>query len=201
MGPSVQGSSISRAARIRLSATIATAFIAGATLFFALVHVLSRWSGLAEVSAGTRAGAGAVGLLLLAALDVRARSRRTYCPVGPRRQTPKSLIHRRSPTFVAAAWGLDIGLAFTTIRVTALTWGAALLAALGLSGLFAGLWYGLAFAIPFVLLLWTHRVGRASRSPVPIDPGLESMLARRGALQAGSAALLAASALVLIVVA
>ena len=200
MGPSVQGSSISRAARIRLSATIAATFVAGATLFFALVHVLSRWSGLADYSDNTRAGAGAVGLLLLAALDLRARRRKTYCPVGLRRQTPKSLIHRRSPTFVAAAWGLDIGLAFTTIRVTALTWGAVLLAGLGLSGLFAGLWYGLAFALPFVLLLWTHRVGRASRSAEPLDPGLESMLARRGTLQAGSAALLATSAVVLLVV-
>jgi hypothetical protein len=151
-----------------------------------------------DVPVGWRVGIAAAGLLALAALDVRAIARSTYCPLSWRRQTPKSLVRRRSATLVASVWGLDTGLAVTTVRVAAVTWGAILLAGLGLSSWFAGVGYGLGFAVPFVVLLWTHRVGRASRSPVPTDPGLASMLARRRPLQALSATLLTGAAALLI---
>lgn len=165
---------------------------------FALVSLLGRVGGVGDVPIDWRIGIGAVGLLALAALDLRAITKSTYCPLSWRRQTPKSLVHRRSATLVASAWGFDTGLAVTTVRVAAITWGAILLAGLGLASWSAGLGYGLGFALPFVVLLWTHRVGRVARSPAPVDPGLESMLARRRPLQALSAALLTGGAVLLI---
>lgn len=194
----MQGPSFSRAVRIRTSLVLGAAFVSGATAVFALVYVLGRLTGVAELPLDWRVGLGAAGLLTLAAIDVRATRKSTYCQLGWRRQTPQSLMHRRSPTFVAAAWGLDTGLAITTVRVAAITWGAILLAGLGLSAWFAGLGYGLGFALPFVVLLWTHRVGRLARSPSPVDPGLESMLAKRRPMQAVSAALLTAGGAILI---
>jgi hypothetical protein len=187
----VQGPIYSRSLRIRVSLAVGVAFVTSATAVFALVSVLARLAGVGDIALDRRIVVGAIGLLALAALDVRAITRSTYCPLGWRRQTPKSLAHRRSATLVASAWGFDTGLAVTTVRVAAMTWGAVLLAGLGLSAWFAGLGYGLGFALPFVVLLWTHRVGRAARSTSPLDPGLESMLARRKPLQVLSATLLA----------
>ena len=195
----MQGPTHGRALRIRASLAIGVAFVSSATAVFALVYLLGRLVGVGDVPLAWRIGVGAAGLLALAALDVRAIARSTYCPLSWRRQTPKSLVHRSSATLVASAWGFDTGLAVTTVRVAAATWGAILLAGLGLSEWFAGLGYGLGFALPFVVLLWTHRVGRVARSPVPMDPGLASMLARRRPLQAVSATLLTAGAALLIV--
>src|SRR5262245_61895580 len=124
------------------------AFVAGATGLFAVVYALGRLVGVGDMPADRRIVLAAAGLLALAALDVRAITRSTYCPLSWRRQTPKSLAHRGSATLVASAWGFDTGLAVTTVRVAAITWGAVLLAGLGLSGWFAGLGYGLGFALP-----------------------------------------------------
>lgn len=186
----MQGPSYSRALRIRTSLVLGVAFVVGATALFALVDALGRLVGIADLATEWRIGLGAAGLLALAAVDVKATREATYCPLSWRRQTPKSLVHGHSATFVAAVWGFDIGLAVTTVRVAAITWGAILLTGLGLSVWFTGLGYGLGFALPFVILLWTHRVGRLARAPGPVDPGLESMLARRRPMQAVSATLL-----------
>jgi hypothetical protein len=193
MGPFVQGPSHRRALRIRTSVVLGASFVFAATAVFALVYAAGHAAGVTDLPVEWRVGLAAAGLLWLAAIDVRASRKSTYCPLSLRRQTPKSLVHRPSPTFVAAVWGFDTGLAVTTVRVAAITWGAVLLAGLGLSAWSAGLAYGLGFAVPFVVLLWTHRVGRLAWSPTPVDPGLESMLARRGAIQTISAAVLTAS--------
>lgn len=198
MGPFVQGPSHRRRERIRASITLAAAFVCAATTVFALVYLLGEAVGVGQVPTEWRVGFAAAGLFALSALDVRTTRRATYCPLSWRRQTPKSLVRRRSATLVAAAWGFDTGLAVTTVRVAAITWGAVLLAGLGLSAWSVGLAYGLSFAVPFVILLWMHRVGRLARSPTPIDPGLESMLAKRGTIQAVSASLLVISSGVLV---
>ena len=197
----MQGPSYSRALRIRTSLAVGIAFVAGATVTFALAYGAARLVGIADLPLDWRIGVAAAGLVTLALLDLRATRSSTYCPLGWRRQTPKSLIRRRSASLVAAAWGFDTGLAVTTVRVAALTWGVLLLAALGLSAWFAGVGYGLGFAIPFIALLWKHRVGRCAYSREPVDPGLGSMLARRAAMQRVSAALLTAGGAVLIALA
>jgi hypothetical protein len=75
--------------------------------------------------------------------------------------------------------------------------GAILLVGLGLSDWFTGIGYGLGFALPFLALLWTHRVGRLARTPGPVDPGLKSMLGKRKAMQVLSASLLTAGGAIL----
>lgn len=194
----MQGPSHSRALRSRTSLVLGIAFVVGATALFGLVYALGRLVGVTDLAIEWRIGLGAAGLLTLAAMDVQATRKSTYCPLSWRRQTPKSLMHGHSATFVAAVWGFDTGLAITTVRVAAITWGAILLTGLGLSVWFTGLGYGLGFALPFVVLLWTHRVGRLARSPSPVDPGLESMLARRRPMQAVSATLLTVGSAILI---
>ena len=194
----MQGPSYSRRFRIRTSLALGASFIVGATAVFASVHVLGRALGVVDLPVAARAGLGAAGLLTLAGIDVRAARRSMYCPLGRRRQTPNALMHRHSPTFVATVWGFDIGLAVTTVRVAALTWGAFLLVGLGMATWFTGFVYGVAFAVPIVVLLWTHKVGRLATIRGPVDPGLEAMLAKRKTLQVVSAVLLAASGVIMI---
>jgi hypothetical protein len=177
---------------------LGVAFVSGAFVVFALAYLLGNALGLADLPFDWRAGLAAAGLLTLATIDARATRKSTYCPLGWSRQTPKSLLRRRPMTMVAAVWGFDTGLAVTTVRVAAITWGAILMVGLGLSAWFTGLGYGLGFALPFLVLLWTHRVGRLARASGPVDPGLETMLAKRKAMQTFSAALLTAGGAILI---
>lgn len=194
----MQGPSHNRLLRVRTSLALGISFVVGATAVFTSVHVLVQALGVMDLPFAGRASLSAAGLLTLAAIDVQAARTSTYCPLGRRRQTPKSLMYRHSPTFVAAVWGFDIGLAVTTVRVAALTWGAFLLVGLGMATWFIGIGYGIGFAVPIVVLLWTHKAGRLATAPGPVDPGLESMLAKRTTLQVFSAGLLTASGVILI---
>ena len=96
---------------------------------------------------------------------------------------------------VASIWGFDTGLAITTIRVAAATWGAILLTLLCLSGWQTGIAYGLAFTIPITILMWTHRAGRCSQEPG--DGGLRELLDKRPVWQTISAAILIAGGIML----
>jgi hypothetical protein len=195
----VQGPSTSVAARTRVVVAFALAFVLGALVTFGAVWFFGEQTGLAQVGGWWRYGGAAVALVALAAVDLRSLRRSVYCPLGRRRQTPKGFARNHSPTVTAVAWGLDTGLAVTTIRVAAVTWGAIVVVALGFAPWWAGLCYGAAFAIPMVTLLLTHRVGRATSSAIPRDPGLEAMLRHRAVVQRGSAALLVATATLLVV--
>jgi hypothetical protein len=97
---------------------------------------------------------------------------------------------------VASIWGFDTGLAITTIRVAAATWGAMLLTVLCLSSWQTGIAYGLAFTIPITILLWTHRAGRCSQEPG--DGGLAELLKKRPVWQTSSAAILLAGGVMLL---
>lgn len=168
-------------------------FLAGSLLIFGAIHTIGLAVGVAELPVAWRLGIAAVGLLALAAMDLVAIRRSSYCPVSLRRQTSRVLMRRHRPEVVAAAWGFDTGLAVTTIRVAAATWGALLLTLVGLSVWWVGVGYGLGYAVPFLILLFVHRVGRSARSRTPSDPGLESMLSRRPTVQ-GLSALVQATA-------
>jgi len=198
MGPLVQGPNLGRADKIRIVATFALAFVAGAIAIFALISAVGTAFGIAELPVHGRIGVGAAGLMALAAVDIAAIRASRYCPLGWRRQTPKILVRRFSPTMVAGAWGFDTGLAVTTFRVAAATWGAFLLVGLGFGPWWTGAVYGVAFAIPHVVLLCCHRSGRTAWESGPADPGLESMLKRRPVAQTASAALLLAGGAILI---
>jgi hypothetical protein len=176
----------------------AVAFFGGAVAVFALVGVIGGVLVTAEAPRQWRLCLGATGLLTLAMVDIVSMRRMSYCPLGWRRQTPRVLLRRHPQRVVAAIWGLDTGLGVTTIRVAGITWGALLVAALGLSPPWAGLGYALGFNGPFLILLWRHRVGPSSRCAKPADPGLESLLAQRPVLQRMSAILLACGGCLLI---
>ncbi len=189
---------MSRISRIRLVTILGAAFIAGAIAIFATVNALGTLFNAGEMPAQARLGLAGSGLLALAAIDLLAIRKSTHCPLGWRRQTPRILMRRYRVDVVSALWGFDTGLAVTTIRVAAVTWGALLLVSLGFSPWWAGMGYGLGFALPLTVLIWVHRAGRSAREPLPTDPGLESMLGNRTALQGVSAVLLFASGWILL---
>jgi hypothetical protein len=195
IGPLVQGSLPRRRWRLQITALFAAAFLAGAVSIFFLVFLLGVTAHAQQLPLSLRRSLAAAGLIVLASLDVWARTHGTYCPMGWIRQTPRGLRLRRSSFVVASLWGFDIGLAVTTIRVTAATWGAILLTLLSLSGWQTGIAYGLAFTIPITILMWTHRAGRCSREPG--DGGLGELLKKRPLWQTNSAAILVAGSVML----
>lgn len=177
--------------KLRTPLAFGIAFVVGATAIFTIVAGLGLLTGAASLPAPWRLGLAGMGLLILAVIDVLAIGKSTYCPLGWRRQTPRFLMRRHPAVVVAAVWGFDTGLAITTFRVAAVTWGALLLTGLGLAPWWSGLGYGLGFVLPFSALLWLHPVGR-SAGDTASDPGLESMLAKRAVVQLLSATLLIA---------
>jgi len=197
IGPLVQGALPRRRWRLQITALFVAAFLAGAALTFFLVFLLGVTVQVQQLPLSLRRGVVAAGLLTLASMDVWARSRRTYCPMRLHRQTPRRLRWQHSMFVVASIWGFDTGLAITTIRVTAATWGAILLTLLGLSGWQTGIAYGLAFTIPITILMWTHRAGRITDAQKPVDVGLTDLLNKSVAWQTNSAAILIAGSLML----
>jgi hypothetical protein len=130
----------------------ALAFIAGASVVFGLAALAGAATRFG-LSLEWRLRIAAVSLIALGLIDVVALRRGTYCPIGLKRQTPKSLLHRFGGASVFAVWGFDTGLAVTTFRVAAVTWGALLLTALGFASWWMGLSYGAAFVVPLLVLL------------------------------------------------
>lgn len=183
-----------RSRKVTTSALFSVSFVVGSVALFGLVDALADMIGAAGWGIGWRTAAAGLGLLVFAGTDVHALRTSSYSPLGLRRQTPKPLRHHYGPRLVAAVWGFDTGLAVTTIRVTSATWGALLLVALGFSGWATGLAYGLSHAIPALVLLWTHRMGRAQDA----GPAINGLLGRRPVLQGISAASLVLAAGVLV---
>jgi hypothetical protein len=124
---------------------------------------------------------GTLGLFALAFVDVVAIRMASYCPLSIRRQTPQVAMRRYSPTVTAAIWGFDTGLAVTTFRVAAASWGVFVLAFLGLSSWKVGLAYGSAFVLPLLLILWIKSADWAL---------MEVLLKQRAVAQLVSVALL-----------
>ena len=197
IGPLVQGALPRWRYRLEITALFVTGFLGGAVTIFFLSFLLGVTLHIHELPLTLRRSMAAAGLVTLAVLDVWARHKGTYCPMGWRRQTPRRLRHRHSLRVVASIWGFDTGLAITTFRVAAATWGAILLTMLSLSGWQAGMAYGIAFTIPITILMWTHKAGRMAVTLEPGDPGLGELLGMRPAWQAKSAALLMAGAVML----
>jgi len=108
----------------------AAAFLAAAAVVFALAFFLGAALQVSNLPVEWRRGIAAGGLVML----------------------------RRSAVVTTAIWGFDTGLAFTTFRVAAITWGAFILAFLGLSGWQIGVGYGVGFVLPLTVILWTNRV-------------------------------------------
>jgi hypothetical protein len=198
LGPLVQGPAASRSGRTKVVTLFVVAFFTGAVATFAAVNAMGMALGSTSLPFRWRIAIASAGLLPLAAVDVAAIAKSTYCPIGWRRQTPRILLRRHTVAAVASIWGLDTGLVVTTFRVAAVSWGALAFGALGLSPQWTGLGYGLGFALPFLILVCRPHLGRASRLAVSADPGLEALLRKRAAIQGLSAASLVTSSSILI---
>lgn len=57
-------------------------------------------------------------------------------------------------------WGVDLGTAISTYRVTAATWGALTLIFWGWCSPWIGLCYAAGFTVPLMFLMWTGRLPR-----------------------------------------
>jgi len=191
----VKGSSVGIAQRAFVLVVFAGAFISAAVLMFGFASLPGVMLNTAGLPVTWKVGLAGLGLVALTLLDVFAIRKNRYCPLGLRRQTPKALMRRHSPTMVAMIWGFDTGLVVTTFRVAAITWGALLMAALGLSPWWIGLGYGVGFVFPFVMLLLTGR----SNTQVAFGSKLERLLKKRALLQSVSAAVLLTAAVLFLI--
>jgi len=162
--------------------------VAGALVIFGIASLLGALVGISRIPDRWRLISAAAALMALVVVDVIAVRRFSWCPLGWRRQTPKALVHHHAVPVVLAAWGFDTGLAVTTFRVAALTWGALILTLLGFSSWQSGIAYGGGFVIPMLcLLLLSPRTQR-----------FEALLHARPVVQSISAVMLAGSAALLL---
>lgn len=184
--------------RLRVLVLFVVAFIAAACAAFAVASVAGSALGVGALPVHWRQSIAGAFLLALAAVDLYAAKRRTYCPISWRRQTPRGLMHRFSAPVVALAWGLDTGLAVTTFRVSAATWGALLVTFLGFGPWWIGICYGVAFALPLACWIWMGPAGEAAAARDPLDPGLHKLLEMRSVAQLFGALLLGSSALIVV---
>lgn len=144
-------------------AIFATTFVCGAMIVFGLSSLAGSGLTAIAVSVAWRTRVGATTLVALAFIDLVAIRQNHICPLGVRRQTPALLIYRHAVPTVAAVWGFDTGLAVTTFRVAATTWGALVLAMLGLATWWTGIAYGLSFTVPLIILMMSQPVENVER--------------------------------------
>ena len=197
LGPLVQGPNPRMRMRVKLTAMFVVAFLIGAVTIFSSLFLLGSLFQVAEMSLDLRRILAGGSLLVFASLDLWARGARAFCPLGLKRQTPQRLSRRHSMYVVASIWGFDTGLAITTFRVAAATWGAVVLTFLGLAGWQTGIAYGIAFTLPLTFLMWNHRAGQQSNRPG--DGGLSKLAAQSTVWQLNSAVLLVLGGMMLFV--
>jgi hypothetical protein len=164
IGPLVQGKRELRGS-VRSVAVFALAAVAGAATTGALIGLLAAgFQGLAgeDVRAGVVGVAGC--LLLVIDLGLRTPSLR--------RQTCSTWYRERGPAFAWPLWGFDLGLGFSTIRLSSLYWLMVLFVAAFVSPVFAPLvlaFYGLGLGVAVA----TAVVAQAWSPPSPsASPGL-----------------------------
>lgn len=122
-------------------------FTFSAVLLFTVASFVGAAVGVTLLPENVRLTTAVVCCAAMVVLDSVALRRHAMCPVGFRRQTPKSMVLQYGDTKGALIWGLDTGLAITTFRVSAATWA---MIALGLLHV-APWWQGLAYAVGFCL--------------------------------------------------
>jgi hypothetical protein len=195
----VQGQWIPVRLRFEVGGLFAIAFIGAALAVFALAHLAGVALHVSELPVTWLLGVAGTVLLALAVADIRAVRNKTYCPISWRRQTPRGLMRQYSPRLVALLWGLDTGLAVTTFRVSAATWGALVLTFLGFGTWWIGIGYGVSFVVPLMAVIWMGPTGKASVAPDPLDPGLNDLLNHRPFAQIGCAVALCVSGVIVLV--
>jgi hypothetical protein len=194
----VQGRSIPLRLRFEVAIFFAAAFIAAALAVFVLANLVGTALHVSELPVAWRLSMAGIILLALAVTDIYAFRSKTYSPISWRRQTPRGLMRRYSPPLVALLWGADTGLAVTTFRVSAATWGALVLTFLGFGIWWIGICYGVSFVVPLMAFIWMGPTGKASIAPDFLDPGLNALLNRRPFVQISCAVLLCMSGVIVL---
>lgn len=191
----MKGTSRSIVFRILVTGIFSFAFILGAVIIFGLASLIGIVFGIASLPFSLRVSLAVFLLIGFAFVDLISIKNKRYCHIGLRRQTPKTLIHRYKITTVAAIWGLDTGLAITTFRVAAITWGALLMTGLELSSWWIGFGYGVGFTLPLSIQFLLFNPNSKFRKS--LSSRLEELIAKRSFIQFGSATILFLAALVL----
>ncbi len=177
----------------------AGAFLFGALSIFALTHLLGRAVRLDHVPLWWRVIFAAGSLVGLALLDLVAIRQRRYCPLTLRRQTPNLFRSRYRVSTVLGVWGFDTGLAVTTFRVAAVTWGALVMTGLGLASWTTGLAYWFGFVVPLVIMILCQGSLMPSNKQASFGGSMEWLLGKRVLMQLGSSVVLFAAAATLLV--
>jgi hypothetical protein len=162
IGPLVQGKRELRGS-VGSVAVFGTGAIVGAATTGVVVGLLGAvFQGLAED--GVRAVAVGAGGLLLLLVDLRSRTPTL------RRQTCSTWYRERGPRFAWPLWGFDLGLGFSTIRLSSLYWLMVLVVAAFVSPLYAPLvlafyGFGLAVAVASAVVAQAWSTPSATASP------------------------------------
>jgi hypothetical protein len=133
-----------------LLARFAVMFAISSFLVFAIAGAIGQ---LGKRSLPSPAQAAMLFAALSAAilLDAYSLRRKTWCPITPRRQTPKMIFYTFGAQRAALAWGADTGLVFTTYRISSISWALLLLDLLGIAPWWVGLGYSAGFLAPLVI--------------------------------------------------
>jgi hypothetical protein len=166
IGPLVQGKR-----ELRGSVGSVAIFAVGAIIGAALTGVaVGLFGSVLQSVAGDRSlaiGVGVAGAILLL-IDLGLLGLRSPTL---RRQTCSTWYHERGPRSVWAFWGFDLGLGFSTIRLSSLYWLMVLFVAAFVSPLLAPLalaFYGLGLAVAFAAAV----VAQAWSAPSTTSPGV-----------------------------
>jgi hypothetical protein len=164
IGPLVQGKRELRGS-VRAVAIFSLAAVAGAATTGALIGLLA--AGFQSLAGeGVRAGVVGVAGCLLLLIDLGLRTPTL------RRQTCSTWYRERGAAFAWPLWGFDLGLGFSTIRLSSLYWLMVLFVAAFVAPVFAPLvlaFYGLGLGVAVV----TAVVVQAWSPPSPTaSPGL-----------------------------
>ncbi len=100
----------------RLMAGFVAGHLCGAIILTAVLYLVGSII-VALANASVRLAAFGAIMVALGLADVAGRT------PSLRRQTPQSLVRALPPFSLGLAWGFDIGLSVTTIRVTSILWG------------------------------------------------------------------------------
>jgi MFS family permease len=190
IGPLVQGKRELRGS-VRSVAVFALGAIAGAAITGVLIAALA--AGFQSLAGeGVRAVAVGVAGCLLLLVDLALRTPTL------RRQTCSTWYRERGPRFAWPLWGFDLGLGFSTIRLSSLYWLMVLFVAAFVTPVLAPLvlvYYGLGLGVAITAAV----VAQAWTTPSPsASPGL-GLLVAAGRVRLASVAFLGVVSVVILV--
>ena len=145
--------------------TLAAGFVPAALASFAAARFVGMATGVEDIPRVVRCCLAGLAFVVAIVVDIRAVFRGAHCSAGLSRQTRKAYLDAHGLLLGPFMWGLDTGLAFTTVRVSAATWGLFVAAILTLTPSWCGIAYGLAFSASVYLV--TVIPAWRSQSPDP----------------------------------